>query len=115
MILFGGTVPIVIAGEAIFGLSAGVVYYGALYYAMVVKNASVNACGIHEALLGLALVIGPGSGLLSKALMPLTGNVLAGTLLGIAPLLTVCISRSVRALRGISLLPVPEGHRGEVR
>lgn len=115
MILLGPNLPTVLAGEVVFGAVTGLAYYAALYYAMVVKNASVNACGIHEALLGLALVIGPGSGLLSKALMPLTGNVLAGTLLGIAPLLTVCISRSVRALRGISLLPVPEGHRGEVR
>ncbi|MFB3891696.1 MAG: MFS transporter [Phycisphaerae bacterium] len=65
MILFGGNVAVVLAGEAIFGLAAGAVYYGALYYAMVVKNASVAGGGAHEGLIGLGFFLGPGAGLLA--------------------------------------------------
>ena len=54
MILIGATewnsTGTVVAAELVFGGVEGVSYYAALYYAMVVKNASVDAGGAHEGL-----------------------------------------------------------------
>ena len=46
-ILFGGGLPAVLVGELVVGLAAGVTYFAALYYAMVVENAAVEAGGGH--------------------------------------------------------------------
>lgn len=82
---------VVIGAEIIFGITEGVVYYAALYYAMVVKNASVDAGGAHESLIGLGYSIGPICGLI--------GFAMAGDnwmfhfwpmLAGIGPLFAVC-------------------------
>ena len=43
-------------------------YTASLYYALVVKNASVDAGGAHEALIGLGFVLGPVAGLVGGAL-----------------------------------------------
>jgi MFS family permease len=48
-----------VAGLAAFGIGQGVVYYTALYYAMAVGRAEVDAGGTHEALIGLGYAIGP--------------------------------------------------------
>jgi MFS family permease len=48
-----------VAGLAAFGVGQGVVYYTALYYAMAVGRAEVDAGGTHEALIGLGYGIGP--------------------------------------------------------
>jgi len=45
MVVLGQSTVVVLAGEVLFGLGLGLTYYGALYYAMVVKNASVDAGG----------------------------------------------------------------------
>lgn len=62
-IVFGSSLYTVVLGEVGFGVLAGVTYYAALYYALVVKNASMDAGGAHEGLIGLGLVRGPGVGL----------------------------------------------------
>lgn len=46
-------------GLAIFGTGMGVVYYAALYYALTVGRAEVDAGGIHEALIGGGYMLGP--------------------------------------------------------
>jgi predicted MFS family arabinose efflux permease len=63
LVLLGNTLSWVIAGEALFGLAAGFVYTAALYYAQLVKNASVDAGGAHEGLIGLGFALGPLAGL----------------------------------------------------
>lgn len=47
------------AGLVAFGVGQGVVYYAALYYAMAVGRAGVDAGGTHEALIGLGYGVGP--------------------------------------------------------
>ena len=53
LVLLGPNASLVIAGEALFGFAAGFLYTAALYYAQLVQNASVDAGGAHEALIGL--------------------------------------------------------------
>jgi hypothetical protein len=48
------------------------IYTGALYYAMEVGQADVDAGGAHEALIGLGYALGPGCGLLAA------GSIAAG-------------------------------------
>lgn len=56
-----------IFGLAMFGIGMGVVYYAALYYAMAVGRAEVDAGGTHEALIGLGYTVGPIAGLTGLA------------------------------------------------
>ncbi|MCY2926447.1 MAG: hypothetical protein NT031_13600, partial [Planctomycetota bacterium] len=94
----GANLPIVLAGEVAFGLAAGMVYYAAIYYAMVVKNASVAAGGGHEGLIGLGFAIGPLAGLAGVALHDAVHSALLGTLLGALPVLLLCTGGALRAL-----------------
>ncbi len=48
-----------IIGLTVFGLGMGMVYFAALYYAMSVGHAEVDAGGVHEALIGSGYAIGP--------------------------------------------------------
>lgn len=60
----GISLAMMIVGLAIFGIGMGVVYYAALYYAMAVGRAEVDAGGTHEALIGLGYTVGPATGLI---------------------------------------------------
>jgi hypothetical protein len=53
----------VVAGLALIGTGMGLVYYAALYYAMAVGRAAVDAGGVFEALVGLGYTVGPLLGL----------------------------------------------------
>jgi MFS family permease len=50
-------------GLTLFGLGQGVVYAAAIYYAMEVGSASVDAGGTHEAVIGGGYLLGPLAGL----------------------------------------------------
>lgn len=54
-----------IAGLVVFGVSIAAIYTAAIYYAMEVGNAGVDAGGMHEALIGLGYTVGPSIGLLA--------------------------------------------------
>jgi MFS family permease len=54
---------VLMAGLAFFGTGMGIVYYAALYYAMAVGRAEVDAGGTHEALIGVGYTVGPIAGL----------------------------------------------------
>ena len=90
MILFGADLSVVLIGELLFGIATGVAYYAALYYGMVVHNASVDAGGTHEGLIGLGFTLGPATGLAGRALAPSVGGYAAGMLLGVVPMILVC-------------------------
>ena len=90
MVLFGANVAVVVAGEVVFGLGAGMTYYAALYYAMVVENASVGAGGAHEGLIGLGFAIGPAAGLVGIKLSPALGSEVVGILTGLGPVFVIC-------------------------
>jgi len=107
LILLGGSLPLLITGEVIFGIAAGFSYTSALYYALVSENASVDAGGAHESLIGLGIGLGPLSGL--------AGQLLVGSRLPFAqagaglqpfvalalttmPIITVCMLGALRSL-----------------
>jgi hypothetical protein len=58
-------IPLLLTGLAGFGVGMATIYAAALYYAMEVGQAEVEAGGKHEALIGLGYTGGPTCGLLS--------------------------------------------------
>ena len=59
------------AGLVLYGCGLGLTYYAALYYAMAVGHAAIDAGGSFEALIGIGFCAGP--------LLGLAGNAVAGT------------------------------------
>jgi hypothetical protein len=94
LVLLGPSLAPVIVGEVLFGAAAGLLYTSALYYAQIVQNASVDAGGAHEALIGLGYALGPGAGLIGTALAQGAGPGSAGYTQGMSiatlPLVAVC-------------------------
>ena len=97
-VLFGPTLATVVAGQLLFGLATGTVYYAAIYHAMVLHNASVQAGGQHEALIGLGFALGPAVGLAGLWLNRILGNETLGMTLVLAPLITACVVAAVLPL-----------------
>jgi hypothetical protein len=60
---------IMLSGLALFGVGMATVYTAALYYAMAVGKAEVDAGGTHEALIGLGYAAGPSTGLVAMGLV----------------------------------------------
>jgi hypothetical protein len=60
-----GVAPVAMmtAGLVVFGAGMAMIYSGAIYYAMEVGKAEVDAGGTHEALVGVGYVVGPACGL----------------------------------------------------
>jgi len=109
LVLLGNSLTLVILGEIIFGVAAGFSYTAALYYALVAENASVDAGGAHESLIGLGIAAGPLSGLAGQLLvgqpLPFNGaNASAGLPPFVAlaltslPVIGVCVAGALRAL-----------------
>ncbi|MEI7901808.1 MAG: hypothetical protein WCK89_16260 [bacterium] len=96
LVCLGGSLAWVLLGELIFGLSLGLTYYAALYYAMTLKRGAVEAGGGHEGLVGLGFAVGPGLVLLGKTLG------FAGNLPGMAVLVTVCSAWAWGAVRTLN-------------
>jgi predicted MFS family arabinose efflux permease len=100
MVLFAQHLALALAGELLLGLAAGFAYSSALYYALVVKNASVDAGGAHEALIGLGYALGPIAGLAAKGVAAASGG--SGNTLGILaaalPLVALCLYGGLRPL-----------------
>lgn len=99
MILFGNSLAIVLLGEVLFGFASGLCYTAALYYALLVKNASVDAGGAHEALIGLGFALGPLAGLIGRAAAPALGGYVVAMLVTLLPLFGVCTFGALRPLR----------------
>jgi MFS family permease len=98
MVLLAPNLASALVGEALFGWAVGCIYYAALYYAIIVKNASVDAGGGHESLIGMGFALGPAAGLLGAALRPVVGSEVLGILLVAVPLLAVCFALAARGL-----------------
>ncbi|MCA9303931.1 MAG: MFS transporter [Phycisphaerales bacterium] len=59
-----------VSGLAIMGIGIAMTYCGALYYALAVESAEIDAGGKHEAFIGLGYTLGPACGLLGLVLAP---------------------------------------------
>ena len=90
--------PMILAGELVFGLSAGMTYFASLYYGMVVKNAAVEAGGAHEGLIGAGFAVGPAAGLIGRQLAPALGGAVWGMAVGVGPVVAVCSVGAVASL-----------------
>ncbi|MBB6431520.1 MFS transporter [Algisphaera agarilytica] len=95
MVLFAPTTAVAIGGELIFGFCGGQVYFAALYHAMVLENASVEAGGHHEALIGSGFALGPAIGLAGIGLQRVVGDPVGGMLIAVAPLVLLCLAASL--------------------
>jgi hypothetical protein len=89
---------LLIGGLTIFGAGMSCIYSGAIYYAMSVGNAEVDAGGMHEALIGVGYTIGPMIGLVPTLLID--RNVVAASTF--EP--TVLVATGVVATVGIVLV-----------
>jgi MFS family permease len=98
MILLGKSLWIVLFGEILFGAFAGLTYHAALYYALIVKNAAVDAGGVHEGLIGLGFALGPLVGLFGVRAAAWTGSYTAGMLVAALPLMLLCAAAGLRPL-----------------
>jgi hypothetical protein len=100
LVVAGHNTALVLLGELAFGAAAGVAYHAALYYAMLVKDARVDAGGVHEGIIGLGFVIGPFLGIAGEKLHAVAGPSW-GLLVGVAPVVLACSAGSLRALLGL--------------
>jgi hypothetical protein len=104
LILLGSSVTLVVLGEAIFGVAAGFAYTSSLYYALVAENASVDAGGDHEGLIGIGIGLGPLSGLAGQLLVASPGSTglglgpLSAPAVTTVPIIALCMAGSLRAL-----------------
>lgn len=99
LVLYGPTLASVLIGEVIFGLAAGLIYYSALYYAMVVHSAAVEAGGAHEGLIGGGFALGPIAALAGVGLAPFVGGLTEGMIVGIGPVFVICSLAAMWNLR----------------
>jgi MFS family permease len=98
VVLFGDSIVGLLIAEVVFGASSGLLYTAALYYALWLKNAAVEAGGAHEGLIGLGFVLGPLAGLLAQSLEPALGTRLGATLASVSPLCLVFTGVALRRL-----------------
>jgi len=99
LIISEQSLPTVLAGELLLGAVSGMTYYAALYYAMVIKNASVDAGGRHETAIGLGLAGGPAIGLVGARMAGVTESQGLGMLLGTGPFLILVTIAAAWPLR----------------
>jgi MFS family permease len=70
LVLLAPNLPTLLLGETLFGVASAFTYYSALLYALVGRNAAVEAGGAHEGLIGLGFALGPLLGLLASWVGP---------------------------------------------
>ena len=59
-LLLSQSVLMLVVSQAIFGVAVAMLYSGSLYYAMHLSHGSGANAGIHEGLIGIGTVLGPG-------------------------------------------------------
>jgi hypothetical protein len=64
---------VLLAGLALFGCGMGIIYSGAIYYAMEVGKSQVDAGGAHEALIGAGYTLGPLCGIIAVGVVQARG------------------------------------------
>lgn len=90
---------LLVAAQVIFGVSVGLIYYSSLFYSMDVGETKGEHGGLHEAMIGAGMCLGPAVGALSLGLAPGTPNagayaVTALLACGLAGILTLRVRAS---------------------
>lgn len=75
--MLAGQFWLVLAGQLLFGLAIGLIYYSSLFYSMDVGEAKGEQGGYHEAAIGLGVCLGPATGAAALQFWPQLPN--AGT------------------------------------
>lgn len=68
LITLAPTILAVTAGLALVGIGQGLTYYAAIYYALSVGRAEIDAAGTHEGLIGVGYAAGPAAALVGLQL-----------------------------------------------
>ncbi|HWV58301.1 MAG TPA: hypothetical protein VNZ57_12680 [Longimicrobiales bacterium] len=100
MIVAAPGMATLLVGLAIFGAAQGVVYYAALYYAMAVGAAAVEAGGTHEGLIGIGYAVGP-----LAALAGIAGPQLIGLGIGPDSGIVIAVFAILAVVGGLALRP----------
>ena len=74
ILLHPGTVAVIITAQVVFGLTIGLIYYSSLYYSMNASEEKGVHSGLHEAMIGAGLFLGPACGAASLLLYPAAGS-----------------------------------------
>jgi len=69
-LLLSSNLGILVAAQAVFGVSIGLIYYSSLFYSMDVGETKGEHGGLHEAMIGAGMCLGPAVGALSLCLAP---------------------------------------------
>ena len=77
-IILARSVIFLVVAQMCFGAAIGLIYYSSLYYSMMASDNKEEHCGLHEAMIGLGLFVGPAFGAGSLVLLP--GAVSGGVL-----------------------------------
>lgn len=85
---------VLLIGLVVLGGATALVYVTALYYAMEVGSARIDAGGVHEGLIGVGMTAGPGCGVIATLIVPASAHARGGVqavVLGMISGLTVVV------------------------
>ena len=70
VLLLSTNLAVLLIAQLVFGVSVGLIYYSSLFYSMDVGEAKGEHGGVHEAMIGAGMCLGPTVGALSLCLAP---------------------------------------------
>ncbi len=105
-LLLSSSMPLFLLAQALFGLATAMLYSGSLYYAMHLGRGSGVNAGIHEGLIGIGTVLGPGVAALSGSPDSVAPKALAlGIILTLGGCIMAVMARRTRKLPEVYLQP----------
>ena len=70
LLLLSHNLGLLVAAQVVFGISVGLIYYSSLFYSMDVGETKGEHGGLHEAMIGAGMCLGPAVGAASLCLCP---------------------------------------------
>ena len=74
LLLLSHSLALLVAGQVVFGIAVGLIYYSSLFYSMDVGETKGEHGGLHEAMIGTGICLGPAVGAASLYLAPASPN-----------------------------------------
>jgi predicted MFS family arabinose efflux permease len=74
LLVLSTNLAVLAAAQTVFGLSVGLIYYSSLFYSMDVGETKGEHGGLHEAMIGAGMCLGPAVGAASLCLAPGSPN-----------------------------------------
>ncbi len=99
LLLLSHGIGVLVAAQTLFGVSVGLMYYSSLFYSMDVGETQGEHGGVHEAMIGTGMCLGPAIGALSLYLAPDVLNagayaVAALLACGLVGMIGMCVRRA---------------------